>query len=211
MTQSMQRSRPLRSRLFPRRLGLPTGLRAGIVIGVALALVGVAVGTATGVQQSFLQVLVVNPSSSPVPVAGTVTIGNSTSSPVPIVDVTPTPEPVAFSCQVSLASGVGSAAHGCYDVPSDKRLVIQQLSVYGSAPIGQAVLEALAYDGDSQLEVVMHDEGSNGFLEISVGSQFGVAYAAAGTALDVLALRSASTGSASVLFSFNGYLVPSAS
>ena len=55
----------------------PGGLRAGIVIGLALALVGVVVGTATGAVTQFQMVVIKNTATEPVPVAGTVNVGNT--------------------------------------------------------------------------------------------------------------------------------------
>lgn len=54
----------------------PTGLRAGVVIGAALALVGAVVGTASGAVTPFQQVVIVNAPESPIPVTGTVNVGN---------------------------------------------------------------------------------------------------------------------------------------
>jgi hypothetical protein len=52
------------------------GFRSGIVLGLVIAALGIAVGTATGATTPFQQVIVVNPPSSPVPVAGTVSIAS---------------------------------------------------------------------------------------------------------------------------------------
>jgi hypothetical protein len=57
----------------------PSGWRGGLVIGLALALVGASVGTATGAVTvtPFQQVVVVNPAASPIPVTGTINVGNT--------------------------------------------------------------------------------------------------------------------------------------
>jgi hypothetical protein len=86
----------MRSRISRLRRGVPIGLRAGIVISAAFALLGAAVGTATGVQQAFQQVLVVNTSSSPVPVVGARADGSLTvSGSVNVTASTPLPVDVA--------------------------------------------------------------------------------------------------------------------
>jgi hypothetical protein len=53
------------------------GFRTGIVLGLVIAALGIAVGTVTGATTPFQQVVVVNPPSSPIPVVGTVNVGNN--------------------------------------------------------------------------------------------------------------------------------------
>ncbi len=55
----------------------PRGLRGGIVIGVSIALVGIGVGTVAGAVTPFQMVIVKNTASEPVPVSGTVNVGNT--------------------------------------------------------------------------------------------------------------------------------------
>jgi hypothetical protein len=57
--------------------GRPRGFRAGIGIGLAVALLGAAVGTATGAVTPFQQVIIRNGPTEPVPVTGTINVGNT--------------------------------------------------------------------------------------------------------------------------------------
>jgi hypothetical protein len=59
------------------QLRRPTGLRGGIVIGLALALVGIGVGTAAGAVTPFQLVVIKNTAAEPVPVTGTINVGNT--------------------------------------------------------------------------------------------------------------------------------------
>ena len=79
----------------------PSGLRAGIVIGSALALVGLAVGTAAGVDTPFQKVLVVNAPASPIPVTGTVNVGNATANQTVTVSNFPATQSVSGSVTVA--------------------------------------------------------------------------------------------------------------
>ena len=80
--------------------GRAAGIRAGIGVGVALALVGALVGTATGAVTPFQKVLVVNAPASPIPVVGTVNVGNAPAN--QNVSVTNFPATQAVSGSVSI-------------------------------------------------------------------------------------------------------------
>ncbi len=120
----------MRSQVGRVGLRMPVGLRAGIVIGAALALVGVAVGTATGVQQAFQAVLVVNPASSPVPVVGaradgTLAVSGSVnvtaSSPLPVagtINVGNLPSTQPVSGTVSIGAVTRIIDSGTTSIPS---------------------------------------------------------------------------------------------
>lgn len=77
--------------------GRSVGPRAGIVIGLALALVGVAVGTATGAVTPFQQVVVKNTSAEPIPVTGTISVGNAPANQAVTVSNFPATQAVTVS------------------------------------------------------------------------------------------------------------------
>jgi hypothetical protein len=76
------------------------GMRAGIVVGAALALAGLAVGTAAGVDTPFQKVLVVNAPASPIPVTGTINVGNAPSNQTVTVSNFPATQPVSGTVSV---------------------------------------------------------------------------------------------------------------
>jgi hypothetical protein len=78
----------------------PSGLRGGIIIGLALALLGVAVGTATGAVTPFQLVVVKNTAAEPVPVTGTVTVGNTPANQNVTVSNFPATQPVSGTVSV---------------------------------------------------------------------------------------------------------------
>lgn len=82
------------------RLHRPNGLRGGIVIGLALAFAGAAVGTATGAVTPFQLVLVKNTAAEPVPVTGTVSVGNTPANQNVTVSNFPATQPVSGSVTV---------------------------------------------------------------------------------------------------------------
>ncbi len=71
------------------------GFRSGIVLGLVIAALGIAVGTATGATTPFQQVIVVNPPASPIPVVGTVNVGNTPSNQNVTVTNLPATQPVS--------------------------------------------------------------------------------------------------------------------
>lgn len=79
----------------------PSGLRGGIVIGLALALAGAAVGTATGAVTPFQQVVVVNSPAQPIPVTGTVSVGNTPANQnVTVTNLSGNPVPVSGTVNI---------------------------------------------------------------------------------------------------------------
>jgi hypothetical protein len=76
------------------------GMRVGIVVGAALALVGVAVGTAAGVDTPFQKVIVANTPASPIPVVGTVNVGNTPSNQNVTVSNFPATQPISGTVSV---------------------------------------------------------------------------------------------------------------
>ena len=82
------------------RLRRPSGLRAGIVIGAALALVGIGVGTAVGAPTPFQQVVVRNTATEPIPVVGTVNVGNTPANQSVTVSNFPATQPVSGTVSV---------------------------------------------------------------------------------------------------------------
>jgi hypothetical protein len=89
-------------RRLPIHVRRPAGLRAGLVIGLALALVGATVGTATGAVAltPFQQVVIVNPATSPIPVTGTVNVGNTPANQPVTVTNFPTTQKVSGTVDV---------------------------------------------------------------------------------------------------------------
>ncbi len=79
----------------------PTGMRAGIVIGLAVAMVGALVGTAAAVDTMFQKVVVVNAATQPVPVSGTVNVGNAPSNQNVTVSNFPATQPVSGTVTVA--------------------------------------------------------------------------------------------------------------
>jgi hypothetical protein len=79
------------------------GFRTGIVLGLVIAALGIAVGTVTGATTitPFQQVVVVNPPASPIPVTGTVNIGNTPANQTVTVSNFPATQPVSGSVSVS--------------------------------------------------------------------------------------------------------------
>ena len=79
------------------------GFRTGIVLGLVIAALGIAVGTVTGATTitPFQQVVVVNPPSSPIPVTGTVNIGNTPANQAVTVSNFPATQAVSGSVSVS--------------------------------------------------------------------------------------------------------------
>jgi len=87
------------------RLRRAGGMRGAIVIGLALALVGAGVGTATGAVTPFQQVIVVNPPASPIPVSGTVNVGNTPANQPVTVTNFPTTQKVSGTVDVGNLQG----------------------------------------------------------------------------------------------------------
>lgn len=79
------------------------GFRTGILLGLVIAALGITVGTVTGATAitPFQQVVVVNPPSSPIPVTGTVNIGNTPANQTVTVSNFPATQPVSGSVSVS--------------------------------------------------------------------------------------------------------------
>jgi hypothetical protein len=79
------------------------GFRTGIVFGLVIAALGIGVGTVTGATTitPFQQVVVVNPPASPIPVTGTVNIGNTPANQTVTVSNFPATQPVSGSVSVS--------------------------------------------------------------------------------------------------------------
>jgi hypothetical protein len=67
------------------------------MIGCAIAFVGLAVGTAAGVDTPFQKVLVVNAAASPIPVTGTVNVGNAPTNQSVTVSNFPTTQSVTVT------------------------------------------------------------------------------------------------------------------
>ena len=83
------------------RFGSPlSGRRGAIVLGLALALVGAGVGTATGAVTPFQLVVIKNTAAEPVPVVGTVNIGNTPSNQDVTVTNLPSTQPVSGTVDV---------------------------------------------------------------------------------------------------------------
>ncbi len=72
-------------------------LRGAIVIGLVLALVGAAVGTATGAVTPFQLVVVKNTAAEPIPVVGTVNVGNTPANQSVTVSNFPASQPVTMA------------------------------------------------------------------------------------------------------------------
>ena len=79
------------------------GFRTGIILGLVIAALGIAVGTVTGATTitPFQQVVVVNGPASPVPVTGTVNIGNTPANQTVTVSNFPATQAVSGSVSVS--------------------------------------------------------------------------------------------------------------
>ena len=91
------------------------GFRTGIVLGLVIAALGIAVGTVTGATNitPFQQVVVVNAPSSPIPVVGTVNVGNTPATQNVAVQNFPATQPVSGSVSVT------NVANRQYTVPMD--------------------------------------------------------------------------------------------
>jgi len=90
----------------------PVSLRAGIVIGLALALVGVGVGTATGAVTPFQQVVVRNTAAEPVPVSGTINVGNTPTNQAVTVSNFPSTQAVSGTVGVGSVPAAGAKFYG---------------------------------------------------------------------------------------------------
>jgi hypothetical protein len=124
----------------------PSGLRAAIVIGLALALLGALVGTATGAVTQFQMVIIKNTTSEPIPVAGTVNIGNTPANQNVTVSNFPATQPVSGTVNVGNfpAAGVLATKHWTVDLSTS--------SFGGSDSAGiqsMNVTDVIIADGDS--------------------------------------------------------------
>lgn len=86
-----------------RKPNVTRGFRTGIVLGLVIAALGIGVSTVTGATTitPFQQVVVVNPPASPIPVTGTVNIGNTPANQNVTVSNFPATQPVSGSVSVS--------------------------------------------------------------------------------------------------------------
>jgi hypothetical protein len=125
----------MRSSIHRFTLPRPRGLRGGIVVGLALAIAGAAVGTATGATTPFQLVIVKNTASEPVPVTGTISVGNTPSN--QNVTVTNFPATQAVSGTVNVASlpnatvkFYGTAiGDGAFNIPFGKTINVTAIFV----------------------------------------------------------------------------------
>ena len=105
------------------RLRRARRLRGGIVIGLALALVGVAVGTTTGAVTPFQLVLVKNTAAEPIPVVGTVNVGNTPANQSVTVSNFPATQPVTLAA-VAPQQVVNKNFNGRYVLGAGEHTVI---------------------------------------------------------------------------------------
>jgi hypothetical protein len=158
-------------------------------------------------------VLVVNSPSEPVPVTGTVNVGNLGDGPLPVRDVdNPARQPVQADAFCD-----GTGATGCFtrifEVPPGKRLVIEYASMQAGIPAGQVALFEIQTLAGGASSSVQHSfplsapsvSGFGGGLT-AVGQQVRV-YADPGISVGVAGRRNIVAGDARFNFTISGYLV----
>ncbi|HVF87004.1 MAG TPA: hypothetical protein VM866_05410 [Pyrinomonadaceae bacterium] len=163
---------------------------------------GDAVGTTRPVK-------VVNTPAEPVPVAGTVNVGNGRGNPLPVRDVdNPARQPVH--------SGGFCGGNGCqttlYTVPAGKRFVIEYVSMFAEMPVGEVAFCRL--DTFIEGRLVRHRLSMTApaaAFDINPGASLGQQvrlYADAGTTVTAVGSYSGTVGvDGGFTFSVSGYLV----
>ncbi len=202
----------MRPTLFRRRAHVPLGLRAGILIGVVLGLVGAIVGTASGATP-FQQIIVVNPPASPVPVAGTVSVGNfpSTQPVSGTVDVAPA-IPFSSSCfEVTTAFRVSCLTSDAVPGP----VLLRDVSLGAITPTAAGeTLEFcfVAQNGtgtNQQAFISLTKEGSDGTHDYYTGNSQVFLHLAKGDKIGATCAQSQSFGDLEMEVFFLGEQTPS--
>lgn len=196
---------------FKKSLFALTGMMA--LIGAISLLTPLTGQSQTNTVGPVKPVLVVNSPSEPVPVTGTVSVGNLGNSPLPVRDVdNPARQPVQAH-----ASCDGTGATGCstsiFVVPPGKRLVIEYASMQAGIPAGQVALFEIQTIAGGASGSVEHSfplsapsvSGFGGGLT-AVGQQVRV-YADPGITVNVSGRRNIVAGDARFSFSISGHLV----
>ena len=153
----------------------------------------------------------VNVVNTPLPVTGTVTVGNLGDSPLPVRDVdNPARQPVQAraNCSVTIETG---CLPTIYTVPAGKRLVIEYASMDANVPAGE--LAQLAIATRTGGETVEHafpltppSVAFSAGRAANVGQQVRL-YADPGTSVVVTGSRSGFGSPASFIFTISGHLV----
>lgn len=170
--------------------------------------------------QSKPTVTVVNTASNPVPVTGSVTVGNavipvevSNADPIPVsVSSGPAVQPIHDTVSSSLEDGEFGVFKIAYTVPAGKRLVIEFISFQSRIPIGQRPepfglnTKVGGETGFYVFPVSFAFEDTNIGLDTYVASSPTRIYCDPGQSLIFRLGRTANDGTASAFFTFSGYL-----
>ena len=156
-----------------------------------------------------LDVKVVNSTSEPVPIAGTINVGNPEANPLPVRDVdNPARQPVHFAASCSVVKG-GTCQRVIYVVPAGKRFVIEYASMEASLSDDRTPLMRISTTVGGQevrhfLSIPPSVPGLG--LPTSIGQQVRL-YADPGTGVLVSGTVLDSAGTALFSFTISGYLV----
>ena len=160
-------------------------------------------------QPPTLDVKVVNSTSEPVPIAGTINVGNLVSNPLPVRDVdNPARQPVQGAATCSVFEG-GSCQRAIYVVPAGKRLVIEYASMEAHVSDNRTPRMWIytAIGGHEIRHFLPIPPPVPGLgLTTSIGQQVRL-YADPGTGVGVSGVVDDSSGTAVFKFNIYGYLV----
>jgi hypothetical protein len=180
-----------------------------LILGGSLLLVDPARGYAAP-PPGEKDVRVINTPAEPVPVAGSVTVGNAAGSPVPVRDVDrQSKQNFSWSWAVSIAPGNEFAPPLEFSVPAGKVLVIETVSMKVELPAGQNLRAAFAtFSGgvasEFYLPLVAGDFGGfrrhQGTFPVRV-------HADPGVRVWTLVHRDSDVGGGAAWFNVAGYLV----
>ncbi len=194
------------------------------IVGLAAVLTTVGVTSShskAAIKTNPSQVLVVNNTSSPVPVVGTVNLANSATvnlangASVAVNNGGANPLPVTESPK-TLISRAASGSFGSvsingslslYTVPDGKVLVIQQVSFDSALPPQDVVDEADILLPTRRIALNYENRGGDGTYERFNGQSTGVIYVPAGTEVLVNVHRATANGVGSLVAEFDGYLI----
>ena len=154
-------------------------------------------------------VLVVNSQSQPVPVTGTISVGNLGDAPLPVRDVdSPGRQPVTAegSC-----SGSGCTAT-VYTVPAGKRLIVEYASITANIPVGKVARWRLFTNNAGQQGAELNFPLTQppaifGILSQTTAGQQVRLYAEAGSEVRMNGTTSDNATPSNYIFAISGHLV----
>lgn len=185
---------------------------SGVLAGALLVPPGIAAA-----KDAVQEVLITNTSDQPVPVTGTVGVsGNVGIAGTVVVEgaVSVKDDRVPFEQRIDLVEFGPSVASGTYQVPADRKLVVEFLSVRVNVPSGQTPLvSANASDGGTGFAIPVSLQGVGNGNAFFAGATPILDFAAAGSFYRVSLERQnpaggLPTGSAGGFAFISGYTLP---